>query len=211
MIVITGAPCTIGRRVLRLLSTQGLHTRALSRDPSRGERLPNVEWAETDLAEPESLPPLFEGAERIRSRWEIRAASGEGRIPFIDTRDSADVAARVLTEDGHAGATYLVTGGVALDDHQVAGAGEMATGQGAEYVPESSEEARPRFAHEGLPERLIDSKLDLPSYQRADGETARTTCRVYVRPVTRKNARSTEGRPGACGGTVSKKDRFTPS
>lgn len=261
MIVVTGATGTIGSRVLRLLSKQGHRTRALSRDPSRGERLPHVEWTEANLSEPETLPPIFEGAdrlflltgnaqsmarlqknaidaasdagiehvvklsargahpesksaigrwhhevethlkaagpawtmlrphvfmqnllgqaERIRSRGEIRAASGEGRIPFIDTRDIADVAAGVLIDDGHAGETYLLTGGVALDYHQVADVIGTVTGQGVEYVPESFEEARARFEEDGLPDWLIDSKLALASYHRAGGETARTTRDVY--------------------------------
>jgi len=261
MIVITGATGTIGSRVLRLLSQQGVRTRAASRDPSRGETLPHVEWAQADLDEPKTLPPVFEGAsrlflltgnapsmtrlqknaidaavdagiehvvklsargahpgstsaigrwhhevethfkaagpawtmlrphvfmqnllgqaERIRTQGEIRAASGDGLIPFIDTRDIADVAARILTEDGHAGETYLLTGGVALDYHQVRDAIGTATGQDVEYVPESFEEARVRFKEEGIPDWLIDSKLALGSYHRAGGETARTTRDVY--------------------------------
>lgn len=257
MIVVTGATGTIGRRVLRLLSKQGVPARALSRDPSQGETLPHVEWEEVDLGEPDALPPVFEGANRlflltgntrsmtrlqknaidaaaasgvehvvklsargaypgsksaigrwhhavethlkaagpawtmlrphvfmqnllgqasrIRRQGEIRAASGEGRIPFVDTRDIADVAARVLTEDGHDKETYVLTGGEAIDYHQVASAIGTAMRQDIEYVPESFDEARARLEEEGLPGWLIDSKLALAWYHRAGGETARTT------------------------------------
>jgi uncharacterized protein YbjT (DUF2867 family) len=41
---------------------------------------------------------LLEQATRIRKAGEIRAASADGRIPFIDTRDIADAAFATLTE-----------------------------------------------------------------------------------------------------------------
>jgi len=57
MIVVTGVTGTIDRRVLHILSNQGIRARALSRDPSQGEALPHVDWTEADLAQPGSLPP----------------------------------------------------------------------------------------------------------------------------------------------------------
>lgn len=261
MILVTGATGNIGSKVLRRLSEAGVETRALSRDPSRGETLPHVEWAEADLAAPETLPPVFDGVDRlflltgnvrpmarlqtnaideavaagvehvvklsargaqpesksaigrwhhevethlkaaglpwtmlrphvfmqnlldqagrIRTEGTIRAASGDGRIPFIDTRDIADVAATVLTEDGHADETYLLTGGVALDYSQVAAVIGGATGRNVQYVAESFDEARARLRNEGLPNWLIDSRLALAAYQRAGGETARVTRDVF--------------------------------
>jgi len=122
---------------------------------------------------------LLDQAGRIRSRGEVRAASGDGRIPFIDTRDIADVAAAVLTGDGHAGRTYLLTGGVALDYDQVAAAIGAATGRTVEYVAERPGEARARLEAEGLPEWLVDSRLALAAYHRAGGETARVTRDVF--------------------------------
>jgi uncharacterized protein YbjT (DUF2867 family) len=263
MILVTGATGNIGSNVLRRLSEAGVETRALSRDPSRGEALPHVEWAEADLDAPETLPPVFEGvdrlflltgntrpmarlqktaideavaagvdhvvklsargaqpqsksaigrwhheveihlkasglswtmlrphvfmqnlldqAHRIRTDREIRAAAGDGRIPFIDTRDIADVAATVLTErvENHDGETYLLTGGAALDYDQVAAIIGAATDQDVSYVAESFEEARTRLQDEGLPDWLIDSTLALAEYQRAGGETARVTRDVF--------------------------------
>ncbi|WP_338338725.1 SDR family oxidoreductase [Xanthomonas euvesicatoria] len=42
-------------------------------------------------------------------------AAGRGSVSWIDTRDIARVAATVLTEEGHAGATYFLTGPETLD------------------------------------------------------------------------------------------------
>ncbi len=51
---------------------------------------------------------------------EILVPAGSGRTSFIDIRDVAAVAARVLSEKGHAYASYALTGVEALDYHQVA-------------------------------------------------------------------------------------------
>ena len=44
----------------------------------------------------------------------IFAASGDGKVPFIDTRDIAAVAAVTLTHSGHGGKKYVLTGPEAL-------------------------------------------------------------------------------------------------
>jgi uncharacterized protein YbjT (DUF2867 family) len=261
MILVKGATGDIGSKVLRRLSEVGIRVRALSRTPERGEALPHVEWARTDLAEPETLPAVFAGADRlflltgnVRSmttlqknaidaaaaasiehmvklsargaqpgsksaigrwhhevetylkdsglRWtmlrphvfmqnlldqapriredgELRAASGDGRIPFIDTRDIADAAVAALTEEDHAGETYILTGGAALDYDQVADIVGTAIDRPVRYVAESFEEARTRLQNEGIPGWLIDSRLALAYYQRADRETARLARGVF--------------------------------
>ena len=65
MILVIGATGDIGSKVLHRLSEAGVQTRALSRTPSRGEALPYVEWVEADLADPETLPPAFDGVDRL--------------------------------------------------------------------------------------------------------------------------------------------------
>ncbi len=46
--------------------------------------------------------------------------TGEGRVGYIDTRDIAAVAARVLTSPGHQGTSYTLTGPEALSAAEVA-------------------------------------------------------------------------------------------
>lgn len=122
---------------------------------------------------------LLDQAPRIREQGELRAASGDGVIPFIDTRDIADVAAQVLTEDSYAGNTYVLTGGEALSYGQVAAIIGAATDREVRYIAETEEEARGRLRTEGLPDWLVDSRLALASYQRAGGPTARITRDVF--------------------------------
>lgn len=65
MFLVTGATGDIGSKVLRRLSEAGIRVRTLSRSPERGEALPHVEWTRADLAEPETLPAVFAGADRL--------------------------------------------------------------------------------------------------------------------------------------------------
>lgn len=51
----------------------------------------------------------------IRDRGEIWAPAGSGRTSFVDVRDVAEAAARVLTEPGHERRAYTLTGPDALD------------------------------------------------------------------------------------------------
>lgn len=53
--------------------------------------------------------------EDIRDRGEIWAPAGCGRAAWVDVRDVAEVAARILAEGGHLGQAYALTGPEALD------------------------------------------------------------------------------------------------
>jgi uncharacterized protein YbjT (DUF2867 family) len=56
----------------------------------------------------------------IRDQDELFMPAGRGRTSFIDARDIAEVAARVLTEPGHGGKAYPLTGSQALTYDDVA-------------------------------------------------------------------------------------------
>jgi len=102
----------------------------------------------------------------------IRSASGEGKIPFIDARDIAAVAAVTLTLPGHEGKKYVLTGPEALGYREVAKIIEDAIGRSVNYVAESPEEARERLLRAEAPAWSIDSMLALAAYQRVGGATA---------------------------------------
>lgn len=52
-------------------------------------------------------------AQGVLERGELIAPTGDGRVPFSDAHDIAAVAAAALTEDGHAGREYALSGSVA--------------------------------------------------------------------------------------------------
>jgi len=111
-------------------------------------------------------------APTIAREGRIRSASGDGKIPFIDARDIAAVAAAALTAPGHEGKKYVLTGPEALGYGDVARIIGKAVGRPVEYVAESPEEARERLVRAGAPLWAIDSMLALSAYQRAGGPTA---------------------------------------
>src|SRR5262245_8019980 len=100
------------------------------------------------------------------------AASGDAKIPFVDTRDIAAVAAVTLTHSGHEGKKYVLTGPEALSYVEVARILSDTIGRPITYVPLSLEEARKRMEGSGEPPWAIESLLALAAYQRAGGPTA---------------------------------------
>lgn len=96
----------------------------------------------------------------IRFHDRIRLASGRGRTSFIDTRDIADVAARVLADTtAHAGAAYTLTGPEAIDYHTVASMLSAALGRTIRYVPIGLLRYRRELLTTGLPTDYVNVQL----------------------------------------------------
>ena len=148
---------------------------------------------------------LLDQVPTITHEGRIYAASGEGKIPFIDTRDIAAVAAAALTQPGHEGKKWVLTGPEALSYYDVARVLSDVVGRSVEYVDESPEEASTRLVRSGAPPWAVESMLALAAYQRAGGPTAvvrDTVARILDRPArsfaafVRDHAAAFQGREG---------------
>jgi uncharacterized protein YbjT (DUF2867 family) len=64
------------------------------------------------------------------------------RTPFIDARDIAEVAVKALTEDGHHGKAYALTGPELLSRAQVAEKLSQGIGKPVQYVPITDQQFR---------------------------------------------------------------------
>jgi uncharacterized protein YbjT (DUF2867 family) len=126
---------------------------------------------------------LLGQAKQIASDGVIAQAVGDGRASFIDTRDIAAVAARTLTEEGHAGQTYILTGPEALSYTEVAAKLSEATGREIKYVSVPPAQFRETALAAGLPEWLV-SGLERLNELFVSGEAAQVT--DAVRRVGRK-------------------------
>jgi uncharacterized protein YbjT (DUF2867 family) len=115
---------------------------------------------------------LLDQAPTIARAGRIFAAAGDGKVPFVDTRDIAAVAAVTLTHSGHDGKKYVLTGREALSYFDVARILSEAAGRPVTYVPLSLEEARDRMNRAGEAAWAIEGQLALAAYQRAGGPTA---------------------------------------
>jgi uncharacterized protein YbjT (DUF2867 family) len=100
---------------------------------------------------------LLGQAPQIAANGAVYQPVGDARASFIDTRDIAAVAARTLTEEGHEGQTYVLTGPEALSYHDVAAKLSEAAGRHVGYVPISPEQFREGALGAGLPEWLVSA------------------------------------------------------
>jgi uncharacterized protein YbjT (DUF2867 family) len=100
---------------------------------------------------------LLGQAKQIAGQGVIYQPVGDARASFIDVRDIAAVAARTLTEDGHEGKTYVLTGPEALSYSDVASKLTDATGRQVKYVAITSEQFREGALAQGLPEWLVSA------------------------------------------------------
>jgi uncharacterized protein YbjT (DUF2867 family) len=104
-------------------------------------------------------------------------AAGDGASAFIDTRDIAAVAAKALTESGHHGQAYALTGSEALTRHEAAARLSAALGRTVRYVP--IDDAALRQALVGVPQSQVELLSGLFAAVRA-GHTAATTDTVRM-------------------------------
>ena len=94
-------------------------------------------------------------SEHVRSGV-IALPAGDTPEPFVDADDIADVAVAALTEDGHAGRVYELTGPRLLTFADAAEEIARAAGRDVRYLPVSLEEHAVAAAEQGVPGDVID-------------------------------------------------------
>ena len=114
----------------------------------------------------------------IDSDGNFYANAGVARISMVDTRDVAAVAAHLLSEPGHDGGVYDVTGPEALSYQDVAGKLSDTLGREITYVDAPDEAVGGALAGFGLDDWLVGALVDLfGDYRRSgtDGYAAQVT------------------------------------
>ncbi len=96
-------------------------------------------------------------AQTVASEGAVYMPMKEGKFGIIDIRDIADVAAKVLTEPGHEGKTYGLTGPASISYHDIAAGLSKALGKEVKYVDVPLEAAREAMVGMGLPEWYADA------------------------------------------------------
>ncbi|MEV0588592.1 NmrA family NAD(P)-binding protein [Nonomuraea sp. NPDC050310] len=87
--------------------------------------------------------------------------AGERAEPFVDAEDIADVVTAALTEDGHAGQVYELTGPRLLTLDQVAAEISAASGRPVRYLPLGAAEYVDLLTGYGLPREEAEALTDL--------------------------------------------------
>ena len=105
------------------------------------------------------------------------AAIGDAPISAVDVRDIAATAAAALTETGHAGRIYNLTGPVALSHYEMAEKLSKALNREIKFADVSPDQMREALKAAGFPDWQADGLIeDYAHYQR--GEAAKTTTGV---------------------------------
>jgi uncharacterized protein YbjT (DUF2867 family) len=135
-------------------------------------------WFAQDFSEHFLLPYVLSGV--------IALPAGDVPEPFVDVADVADVAVAALTEAGHDGMTYELTGPRSLTFADAAAEISKASGRDVRYQPVTRAESVALLTYEGMPEREAVDATDLFATV-LDGRNALTT--GDVRRVLGREAR----------------------
>ncbi|MGA5166288.1 NAD(P)H-binding protein [Streptomyces lavendulocolor] len=183
------APLETGPRIVELAREAGVRRVTVLNgggptpleDAVRASDLP---W--TVVTPVEFMANALEWADGIRTRDEV-CEPFTGRLSaMVHEGDIGAVAAVALTEDGHAGQEYLVTGPELLTVRDKADAIAAARGRAVRLVELSEAEAVARWRAEGRPQDVIDFLLEVYGDTPPEGRTVLDT----VEKVTGRPART---------------------
>ncbi|HMJ38010.1 MAG TPA: SDR family oxidoreductase [Verrucomicrobiae bacterium] len=125
----------------------------------------------THLRAGEFMHAYFRQVPAIVARGAFFLPMEDARIASIDIGDIAEVAAKTLTEPGHEGKIYPLTGPEALTMAEVAEKLSAATGRPIQYVNVAPEEARRAQLAGGMPQYTADALAELFAERRKGKES----------------------------------------
>ncbi|MEU0526596.1 NAD(P)H-binding protein [Streptomyces niveus] len=99
-------------------------------------------------------------ADAVRA-GELRLPAGDGAASFVDAEDIAAVVVAALTEDGHAGHTYELSGPRAVTLTEAVATISAAAGREIRYVPVPVAEYVTDLVHQGLPPADAEAFADV--------------------------------------------------
>jgi uncharacterized protein YbjT (DUF2867 family) len=100
-------------------------------------------------------------APTINTQNAFYGSEDDGRVSQIDVRDVAAVAVKALTEDGHAGKAYSLTGPEALTNSEIARILSDELGREIRFINLPPAKLREALLAAGVPEWNADALLDL--------------------------------------------------
>jgi uncharacterized protein YbjT (DUF2867 family) len=100
----------------------------------------------------------------IKEQGAFYLAQGDSKYSMVDVRDIAAVAVKALTQAGHEGKAYTITGPEALSNAQVAEKISTAIGKPVKYVAITDDQMRGAMQQQGVPPAMLDALVDLMHY-----------------------------------------------
>lgn len=191
--VVDAAKATAVRHIVKL-SVYGADERCsaqVMRDHRRVERhIENLGFEWTHLRPNLFMQHFLTHAPSIKAEGVIHAPLADSRVSVVDTRDIGAVAAVALTEPGHVGKAYELTGPAAPSYSEIAELFSRLLGRTVHYEDISPEAAHRRMRAAGSPEWHATVLGEIYAFFR-DGEGARVS--DAIERVTGRRARSMEG------------------
>ncbi len=120
-----------------------------------------VRWFFQNFSEDFLRDPVLSG--------EVRLPAGDGKEAFIDAEDIAEVAVAALTEDGHAGWHYELSGPRLMTFGGAVGEIARGTGRDIRYVALSPEAYADEQRAQGVPEEWVQLSVGLYEHVRSGG------------------------------------------
>ncbi len=163
----------------------------LHRDAERHIEASGLAW--TFLRPSFFMQNYLDFAAAIRTQGILAAPAGDGRHPDVDAHDVAAVAARVLTEPGHEGRAYELTGPEAQSFAEVARRIATIAGREVRYVDLPPAEGRRSLVALGESEWSADAFVELYAwFQGGEGTTNGSAVALGVEEVLDRAPRSFE-------------------
>jgi uncharacterized protein YbjT (DUF2867 family) len=117
---------------------------------------------------------VFYNGQSIRTQNTFYGSQGDGKVSHIDLRDIAAVAVKALTEDGHSGKVYTLTGPEALTNARIAEILSAQLGREIKYVDLPPGQMKQALLSVGTPEWNANAILDLAELYRKGKASAVT-------------------------------------
>ena len=153
------APLEVGEMLMTAAKAAGVQRVTVLLGGEKGALETAVEasgLAWTFLQPVEFMNGMLDYAASIRDEGIVRAGFVNRKSAMVHEADIAAVAAAALTQDGHGGKTYTITGGEVLTPRDVVHTIGTAIGRDIRLIALTEAEAREKWRSEGYPDAVIE-------------------------------------------------------
>jgi uncharacterized protein YbjT (DUF2867 family) len=110
----------------------------------------------------------------VQAQGAFYSTVGQGRVALVDEEDVAEVAATALTEAGHQGKKYVLTGPKAVSYPEMAEALASKLGKPVKYIDIDPAQAKQAMIGAGMPDWVADFINELRELEKSGGASGPT-------------------------------------
>src|SRR5258707_3840756 len=110
----------------------------------------------------------------VQAKGAFYSTIGEGKVAMVDEEDVAEFASKILTEDGHQGKKYVLTGPKAVSYPAMADALASKLGKPVQYIDIDPAQAKQAMIAAGMPVWVADFVNGLRELEKSGGASGTT-------------------------------------